>query len=753
MTTNKLTTNTKQSVQYRLKLLQVSCASCVKSIEAALQGVEGIDDAQVNFAARTVFITGHAKPHTVIKAIQAAGYHALLIEDEYQGSAGDQAEIKHMRHLFYKALIAGVIGIALFILSWLPWQLSLNTLIGQIIWGILGLMTLLVILYAGGHLYRGAWNAFWQHLATMDTLITIGTGAAWVYSIVIVIWPTLVPESARHVYFEAALIIIALVDLGAALEIRARGKTSEAIKRLIGLQAKTARRVDAQGNEQDVLIEDLQIDDILRVRPCEKIPVDGVLTEGHSSIDESMLTGEPMPVNKKMNDLVFGSTINKTGSFLMKATKVGKDTVLSQIIQLVQQAQSTKPPIAKLADSVSSYFVPTVLILAVMTAVVWFNVGFAAGFVLVASMTVLIIACPCALGLAAPISVMVGMGKAAEYGVLIRHGEALQRASELTTLILDKTGTITKGQPEVVKIIATQSFDESTLLHYAASIEQASEHPLAQAIVEHAKKQSVVLSKADDFNAITGQGVAATIGGKAVLLGNQRLMTEHQVSIDHLLVESDELARLGQTPMFIAIDQQVAGIIAVADPIKEDSKTAIQQLQKLGIQVVMITGDNEKTAHAVAKQVGIEQVFAEVLPEHKADHIRKLQSKRAVIGMVGDGINDAPALAQADVGFAIGAGTDVAIESADITLISNSLQGVLNAIAVSKATLRNIKQNLFGAFIYNSIGIPIAAGVLYPVIGLLLSPMIAGFAMAASSLTVVSNANRLRFFKVKGQKP
>jgi len=568
-----------------------------------------------------------------------------------------------------------------------------------------------------------------------------------------VIWPTLVPESARHVYFEAALIIIALVDLGAALEIRARGKTSEAIKRLIGLQAKTARRVDAEGNEKDVPIEDLQVDDILRVRPGEKIPVDGVLTEGHSSIDESMLTGEPMPVNKKVNDLLFGSTINKTGGFLMKATKVGKDTMLSQIIQLVQQAQSTKPPIAKLADSVSGYFVPTVLILAVVTAIVWFNVGFSAGFILVTSMTVLIIACPCALGLAAPISVMVGMGKAAEYGVLIRNGEGLQRASELTTLILDKTGTITKGQPEVVKMITTQSFDEATLLHYAGSIEQASEHPLAQAIVEHAKKHAIELSKVDDFNAITGQGVLASIDGKTILLGNQRLMTEHQLSVNELLTQSNELASLGQTPMFIAIDQQVAGIIAVADPIKEDSKTAIKQLQKLGIHVVMITGDNQKTAHAVAKQVGIQEVFAEVLPEYKADHVKKLQSKHTVIGMVGDGINDAPALAQADVGFAIGAGTDVAIESADITLISNSLQGVLNAIAVSKATLYNIKQNLFGAFIYNTIGIPIAAGVLFPMIGLLLNPMIAGFAMAASSLTVVSNANRLRFFKVKGQKP
>lgn len=739
-----------KSMQYQLALHQVSCASCVKSIEAALTSVKEIENFEINFAARTILIKGNAKPEVVIKAIQAAGYNASIIEDnQTQNSDSDSADKIHMHHLFYKALIAGSIGIAFFILTLFPWQPSLNDTLGRIIWGLLGVISFITIYYAGGHLYRGALNAFRHHLATMDTLITIGTGSAWIYSIVIIVWPTLVPDSARHVYFEAALIIIALVDLGAALEMRARGKTSEAIKRLIGLQAKTARRINTQGQEQDVPIEALQVGDVLRVRPGEKIPVDGVLTEGHSSIDESMLTGEPMPANKKMGDAIFGSTINKTGSFLMKATKVGKDTMLSQIIQLVQQAQSTKPPIAKLADTVSSYFVPTVLILSIITASIWFNSGFSAGFILVASMTVLIIACPCALGLAAPISVMVGMGKAAEYGVLIRNGEALQKASEITTLILDKTGTITKGQPEVVKVVTAPSFDENTLLQYAASIEQSSEHPLAQAIVAHAKKRSIKLSKANDFNAITGQGVSATIDGKFVLLGNQRLMTQHQLPLNEWAAESDALASLGQTPMFIAIDNQIIGIISVADPIKEDSKDAVSKLQKMGIKIIMMTGDNQKTAEAVAKQVGVSQVFAQVLPENKATYVKKLQSKNKVIGMVGDGINDAPALAQADVGFAIGAGTDVAIESADVTLISNSLQGVLNAIFVSKKTLRNIKQNLFGAFIYNTVGIPIAAGILYPLIGLLLNPMIAGFAMAASSLTVVSNANRLRLFKVK----
>jgi len=739
---------------YQLKLAQVSCASCVKTIELALQSVNGVEQAQVNFAARTVSIIGSVEPKVVIEAIQRAGYDASLIQEkegEKNPDVSDHTETKHSRALLGKALLAGLLGIGLFLFSWSPWYPDLQTLTGQISWGILGIITLVALLYSGGHLYHSAWNAFRHHLATMDTLIAVGTGSAWLYSMIIVFRPTLVPESARHVYFEAALIIIALVDLGAVLEIRARGKTSEAIKRLIGLQAKTARRLDANGDEQDVLIEDLQAGDTLRVRPGEKVPVDGMLVSGHSNLDESMLTGEPMPVSKKPNDSVFGSTINKTGSFLMKVTKVGKETLLSQMIKMVKQAQNTKPPIAKLADQVSGYFVPTVLILAVITAVIWFNVGFSAGFVLVAGMTVLIIACPCALGLAAPISVMVGMGKAAEYGVLIRNGESLQRASELVTLVLDKTGTLTKGQPEVVELITTEAFTKTTLLQYAASLEHSSEHPLGQAIVDHAKKQSIKLLQTENFNAITGQGVSANIEGKAILLGNQHLMTENQVALNDWLTHSEELASLGQTPIFIAIDKQLAGIISVADPIKEDSKSVIKQLQALGIQVIMMTGDNQNTARAVAAQVGIEQVFAEVLPEQKAHHVKMLQSNKMIVGMVGDGINDAPALAQADVGFAIGAGTDVAIESSDITLVSHSLQGILSAIAVSKATLRNIKQNLFGAFLYNTIGIPIAAGILYPLIGLLLNPMIAGFAMAASSLTVVSNANRLRLFKINGK--
>ena len=736
------------SSQFQLKLAHVSCASCVKTIESALKAIDGVQLAQVNFANRTVQVEGTVLPEEAILAIHQAGYEASLLKSPNDISEEDSAEEIHTKTLFRKALASGLFGLFLLVLAWTPFAPNLNQLYGQLVWGFLGLVTFIIIVYSGGHLYRSAWNAFWHHLATMDTLISIGTGAAWLYSMVIVCWPFLVPASARHVYFKAALIIIALVNLGAALEIRARGKTSEAIKRLIGLQAKTARRV-LDGEEEDIPIEEIASGDILRVRPGEKIPVDGLLIQGHSTIDESMLTGEPLPVQKKVDDSVTGSTLNKTGSFLMRATKVGSDTMLSQIIQLVQQAQSTKPPIAKLADMVSSYFVPTVLILSIITACIWFNLGYSSGYILVASMTVLIIACPCALGLAAPISVMVGMGKAAEYGVLIRNGEGLQRASELTTLILDKTGTITKGKPEVVKIILAPSFDEEEVLQYAASVENASEHPLAEATVEHAKNRSVSLLESSNFNAVTGQGVIATVNEKTILLGNKRLLIANQINPELLMKESDELASLGQTPMFIAVSGKLAGIISVADPIKEDSKRAIERFHQLGIKVVMMTGDNTKTANAVASAVGIQYVHAEVLPEDKSNQVKQLQSVSTIVGMVGDGINDAPALAQADIGFAIGAGTDVAIESADITLISGSLLGVVNAIAVSKATLGNIKQNLFGAFIYNVVGIPVAAGILYPLIGLLLNPMIAGFAMAASSLTVVSNANRLRFFTVK----
>jgi Cu+-exporting ATPase len=635
----------------------------------------------------------------------------------------------HLKMRLWQAVVAGLFGIFLIVLMRFP--ISHLILIG------LGVLTFAVMLFSGWHIYLNAAKTLLKLHTNMNTLVTLGTGAAWIYSMLIVIWPKLVPQAAGHVYFEAAVIILAFIDLGAALEIRARGKTSQAIRRLIGLQVKTAKVIRGK-KEIEIPIEKIKVGDVLHVRPGEKIAIDGEIIEGQSTIDESMLTGEPMPVTKKIGDKVVGATINKTGSFLFKATHIGKDTVLAQIIKLVQEAQNTKPPIGKLADKVVAIFVPLVIIIAIITAVLWMP---QASFMLVTAMSVLIIACPCALGLATPISIIVGMGKAAECGVLIRNGDALQGACKLTTIVLDKTGTITKGQPEIVGLHPAQDFSAELLLQYAASIEADSEHPLASSIISRAKEKNIKLLKAENFKAIVGQGITATIQNKNVLLGNADLLAKHNIAF----VKTGR--DVSATPIFLAIDNQMVGSITINDPIKKDSQGAIAKLKQLGLQVVMITGDKETVAKEIAQDVGIDNVIAEVLPHDKAAHVKMLQSQNETVGMVGDGINDAPALAQADIGFAIGAGTDVAIESADITLIPSSIASVVNAISVSKATMRNIKQNLFGAFIYNVLAIPIAAGVLYPFIGMLLNPMIAGAAMALSSLTVVSNANRLRYLR------
>ncbi|MCG6976593.1 MAG: cadmium-translocating P-type ATPase, partial [Acidiferrobacterales bacterium] len=567
------------------------------------------------------------------------------------------------------------------------------------------------------------------------------------------LFPEIVPSLARHAYFEAATIIIALINFGSALEMRARGKTSEAIKRLIGLQPKTAR-VIRDGIEQDIPIADVGLDETLRVRPGEKIPVDGHIIEGHSSVDESMLTGEPLPIEKKAGDEVVGGTINKSGSFLFQAKRIGRDTALARIIEMVRQAQNSKPAIGRLADKISSVFVPSVLIISVITFMVWANFGPEPrlSYMLVSTMTVLIIACPCALGLATPISVMVGVGKAAEYGVLIRNGEALQAAGKLTTVVLDKTGTVTEGSPTVTDIVTTGNWQEDEVLRYAASIESGSEHPLAEAIVDAAKVKGLQLESASSFEAVAGHGVTGSLGGKTVALGNEKLMHTGGVDIDELATDAEILALTAQTPMYLAVDSRLVGLIAVSDPIKKDSKSAIDRLHRKGIKVVMLTGDNQKTADVVAQQVGVDEVIADVLPEDKAGKVAELQARGDIVGMVGDGINDAPALARANIGFAIGTGTDVAIESADITLMRGSLHGVPDAIDISRATVRNIKQNLFGAFVYNSLGIPVAAGILFPFFGILLNPIIAGGAMAMSSVTVVSNANRLRLFKAGGKR-
>lgn len=749
---NKLSDSTASLNTQELLIDGAGCASCVGKIEAALKRINGVESAEMNFALRTVSIVGDVDSEVLIKTIETIGYNAKSASDSSDDDLLDEKDIadqKYYSSLIKQVWIALGLGIPLMVYSIFGGPMTVETSLERGIWLFIGILCAAIMYFAGKHFYIGAWKSLGNHTANMDTLIALGTGTAWIYSMLVVFFPLSLPEMARHVYFEATAMIIGLINLGLALEVKARGKTSEAIKRLIGLQAKTARVVRDE-KEIDIAIEQVLFNDIVRVRPGEKVPVDGVVTQGKTTIDESMLTGEPMPVEKVEGDEIVAGTLNKSGSILFKATRVGKDTALARIINMVKRAQNSKPPIGRLADIISAYFVPAVMIIAIVSALVWLNFGpeptFA--FAVVSATTVLIIACPCALGLATPMSVMVGVGKAAEAGVLIRNGEALQTASKITAMILDKTGTITEGAPKVTDIIiAEQSYTEHYILTVAASIESGSEHPLAQAIVDSATAQSIELEQTTDFQAIAGHGVKATLNGQELLFGNEKLMLKNGIALNDFVTKAQQLADKAKTPMYLAIDNKLAAIIAVSDPIKKDSIAAIKRLQASGIRVVMLTGDNKATAHAVAKQVGIKEVFAEVLPEEKSKKVAELQAQGEIVGMTGDGINDAPALALANVGFAIGTGTDVAIESADITLMRGSLHGLADAIAVSKATLRNIKQNLLGAFIYNAAGVPFAAGILYPFFGLLLSPVIAGAAMAFSSLTVVSNANRLRFFK------
>lgn len=738
----------------QLALEGVSCAGCVSRIEKALQAVDGVESVAVNLADRTAQIDGAANVETLIQSVKDAGYGASEIQNvEQHQEEAEELEKAHYKTLLRKCFLALSLGIPLILWGLITGDMAIASVKAQVAWGVIGILTFGVMLISGRHFYIGAWKSFLNHSANMDSLIGIGTGVAWIYSMVVVLFPFIVPQEARAVYFEASAMIIGLVNLGLALEVRARGKTSQAIKKLIGLQPKTAKVV-RDDKEIDVLIDAVQVGDIIRVRPGEKVPVDGEIIEGETSIDESMLTGEPMPVQKRIGDEIVGATINQTGAVLYRATRVGAETALAQIIQMVKQAQNSKPAIGRLADKIASVFVPTVLLIAVVTALIWFNLGPEPriAFMLTAATTVLIIACPCALGLATPMSVMVGVGKAAENGILIRNGEALQKSSHITTVVLDKTGTITVGRPEVTSIFVVNGFDEEQLLTLSASLEHSSEHPLAQAVVKSATKQDIKLFKVESFQAIAGHGVQGRVDGHDTLIGNEKFMQDNSIDISELIGVAHKTAAQAQTPMYVAIDKLAAGIVAVSDPIKEDSIDAISRLKRDGIKVIMLTGDNQLTADAIAKQVGVDTVFAEVLPEHKSAKVVELQKQGECVGMVGDGINDAPALAQADVGFAIGTGTDIAMESADVTLMRGSLQSVPDAIEISRLTLRNIKQNLFGAFVYNTLGIPIAAGILYPFIGVLLNPVIAGAAMAFSSVTVVSNANRLRLIKIGEKK-
>jgi len=735
----------------------MTCASCVSRVEEALLSVSGVVSASVNLASEkaTVEYLESTRIIDLKRAVKEAGYElgseAETLEDVAIAARREQRAVRN------RFILAGVLAAVIMVLSFAPSFPGK----GYLLWA----LATPVQFWAGWRFYRGAWGALRHKTADMNTLIAVGTSAAYLYSIIAILFPGLFEAGGLQpdLYFDTSSVIVALILLGRFLEARARGQTSEAIKKLVGMQPKTAHVIH-NNQEVEIPVDDVQVGNLILVRPGERIPVDGVIRQGYSSIDESMITGESIPAEKKVGDEVIGATINKTGSFQFEATKIGKDTTLAQIVRLVEEAQGSKAPIQRLADVIASYFVPAVISVALVTFVVWFFFGPspALTFALLNFIAVLIIACPCALGLATPTAIMVGTGKGAEHGILIRSAETLEKAHRINTILLDKTGTLTLGEPTVKDIVPAPSFSREEVLRLAASAEYGSEHPLGEAIVKAASEKSLGLSPATDFNAIPGLGVEASVDGKKLILGNIRLMKERGLSLNGLEKEAELLSVKGKTVMFLSIDNNIAGIIALADTIKPKAKEAVTTMHRMGITIGMITGDNRRTAEAIARELNIDRVMAEVLPEHKAQEIKKLQDEGRIVAMVGDGINDAPALAQADVGIAIGTGTDVAIETGDITLISGDLSGIATAILLSKRTMRTIKQNLFWAFAYNVILIPVAAGVLYLIfshtgvptglrfiLGMygFLNPMLAAAAMSASSITVVSNSLRLRRFK------
>ncbi len=747
-----------------LPITGMTCAACANRIEKKLKKQPGVETAAVNFStekATVSFDPDATDASGLIKAVRDVGYDVVETSgsDESTELSIEHAHSEEFAVLKRKFWVAAILSIPVLIIAMAHGSIPFLNFPG-VNWLQL-FLTIPVVLYSGRQFYTGAWAAFRHRSADMNTLIAVGTGAAFIYSASATIFPGFFAQKSAMpmpgmdaapmvpVYFEAAAMIITLILLGRMLEARAKGQTGNAIRKLIGLQAKTAR-VIRDGRETEIAIEAVITGDTVIVRPGEKIPVDGLVTEGSSAVDESMLTGESLPVEKKAGDEVFGATINKAGAFQFKATKIGKDTALRQIVRLVSDAQGAKPPIAKLADTISGIFTPIVIGIAILTFIIWFVASppdVRLSMALVNFVSVLIIACPCALGLATPTAVMVGTGRGAENGILIKGGDSLETAHKLNIIVLDKTGTITRGEPGLTDILP-KNLDASEFLKIVASAENSSEHPLAAAIVRGALERGLALEKVTNFKAIGGLGLEARIGGKLLLVGNLRLMNDRKIELGNAERGADRLANEGKTPMFAAIDGVFAGIVAVADTIKPESEEAIRKLKELGLEVVMITGDNRRTAEAVAKQVGIERVLSEILPEGKTAEIKRLQAGGKFVGMVGEGINDAPALAQADVGIAIGTGTDVAIEASDITLVKGDLIGVVKAIALSKATIRSIRQNLFWAFVYNIIGIPLAAGLLYPLTGWLLSPIIASAAMSLSSISVVMNSLRLRRFGI-----
>jgi Cu+-exporting ATPase len=738
-----------------LPIRGMSCAACVENVRRTLSGLEGVLSASVNIAterATIEYFPSQVGVREFKRAVKDAGYDVVEAEKGEDIVEKEQRERESAYGTLRKKVITGaVLLFPIFLLAqWehlglsnvFPLSRQLNYLLQLII-------ETPVQFWIGWRFYTGAIAAARHRTTNMNTLIAVGTSSAYLYSVVATFFPSVfqIRGFTASVYFDTAATIVVLILLGRLFEARAKGQTSEAIKKLIGMQAKTARVVK-NGGEADIPVEDVEIGDAILVRPGEKVPVDGIIKEGYSSVDESMVTGESIPVEKSVGDSVIGATMNKTGSFKFEATKVGRDTMLSHIIEMVQNAQGSKPPIARLADLIASYFVPAVISMAALTFLVWYLFGPNPAFTyaVLNFIAVLIIACPCSLGLATPTSIMVGTGKGAENGILIRSGEALELAHKITTIVFDKTGTLTKGRPEVTDIVA-QGLSQDEVLSLAASAEKGSEHPLGEAIIRKAKEDKLEIRDPELFLAVPGRGIKTTICGKTVHLGNEKLMSDEGIDVSALKDAALRLSEQGKTPMFVGREWKAAGVVAVADTLKEESVNAVRALHSLGIEVAMMTGDNRRTGEAIARQAGIDRVLAEVLPEDKASEVKKLQAESKVVAMVGDGINDAPALARADVGIAIGTGTDVAMEASDITLIGGDLRGVVNAITLSKATMRNIKQNLFWAFAYNVILIPVAAGVLFPFFGILLNPMFAAAAMGFSSVTVVTNALRLKKFR------
>ncbi|EKW5588361.1 copper-exporting P-type ATPase CopA [Raoultella planticola] len=732
----------------QLLLSGMSCASCVSRVQNALQSVPGVTQARVNLAERTALVMGSASAAELVQAVEKAGYGAEAIEDDQQRRERQQeTAIATMKRFRWQAIVALLVGVPVMVWGMIGDNMMVSD-DNRSLWLVIGLVTLAVMVFAGGHFYRSAWKSLKNATATMDTLVALGTGVAWLYSMSVNLWPQWFPMEARHLYYEASAMIIGLINLGHMLEARARQRSSKALEKLLDLTPPSARVVSEEG-EKSVPLADVQPGMTLRLTTGDRVPVDGVISQGEAWLDEAMLTGEPIPQQKTDGDTLHAGTVVQDGSVLFTASAVGSQTTLARIIRMVRQAQSSKPEIGQLADKISAVFVPAVVVIALFSAAIWYFFGPAPQIVytLVIATTVLIIACPCALGLATPMSIISGVGRAAEYGVLVRDADALQRASQLDTIVFDKTGTLTEGKPQVVAVKTFAEVDEPTALRLAAALEQGSSHPLARAIIEKAADSQ--LPVVNNFRTLRGLGVSGEAEGRTLLLGNQALLNEQKIATAAVESEIAAQASQGTTPVLLTIDGQVAALFAIRDPLRSDSVAALARLHRQGYRLVMLTGDNPTTANAIAKEAGIDEVIAGVLPDGKADAIKRLQSQGHQVAMVGDGINDAPALAQADVGIAMGGGSDVAIETAAITLMRHSLNGVADALAISKATLRNMKQNLLGAFVYNSLGIPIAAGILWPLTGTLLNPVVAGAAMALSSITVVSNANRLLRFKPK----